>query len=142
MERTSRSVLAGIKNPDPFRSPGCPYRDKCIIEEERSCWVSKIVYALECGICGARYTGTSGATAHKRGLEHLQAWRRTDDSYAMSRHWSASYPEVDRSSQTRPFKMRILKQGEQSLRQRYIKEAPEMKSASEEENLQVLNSRG
>ena len=140
MEKGGRSIIAGLKNPDPYRILGCQYQEQCMIDSRQSCWQSGIVYSLTCTTCGAVYTGTSGLTAHKRGMEHLAAVRRGDTSYAMGKHYSLKHPDWDRTSA--PFIFSILRTPRLvGNLQRYIAEALKIRKAVHGPQ-EHLNSKG
>ena len=66
-----------------------------------------MVYALVCGICGAKYAGTSGCSGLKRAKENQQEWLRWSTTNPRSKHWTISHGEEDRANWTRPFSMKI-----------------------------------
>ena len=107
VEKGGRSIIAGLKNPDPYRILGCQYQEQCMIDSRQSCCQSGIVFSLTCTTCRAAYTRTSGLTAHKRGMEHLAAVRRGDTSCAMGKHYTLKHPDWDKISA--PFPLTILK---------------------------------
>ena len=37
LEKSGRSIMAGLRQPDPFLAPGCQFEDKCLVEGRRSC---------------------------------------------------------------------------------------------------------
>ena len=37
IEKTGSSVTAGLRQSDPFKAPGCPYRAKCYAAEGQDC---------------------------------------------------------------------------------------------------------
>ena len=45
------------------------------------------------------YYGTSGHSAHKRAFEHLNALRKRNTSYAITKHYLNEHPEVDLKTQ-------------------------------------------
>ena len=140
VEKGGRSIMAGLRNPDPYRILGCQYEDKCMIDPKQTCWQSKIVYSLTCTTCGAVYTGTSGLTAHKRGMEHLTAVRRGDTSYAMGKHYVQTHPDWPRT--TAPFILSILRTPRLvGNLQRYIAEALKIREAVQGP-VEHLNSKG
>ena len=141
LEKSGRGIMAGLRQPDPFLAPGCQFEDKCLVEGRRSCWTTRIVYALVCGICGAQYVGTSGCSGHKRAKEHQQEWLSGSSANPMSKHWTISHGGEDRAGWERPFSMRILGAGFGSNLERYIQEAMAIKTLAEGEG-EALNSKG
>ena len=145
VEGAGNSILAGLRKPDPYISPGCQFGDgegngQCLIHEKQTCWASRLVYALYCTQCPATYVGTTGLTAHRRCQDHLQALRREDDSYAISKHYILDHPGMKDS--LNPFVFKIL--GAQGIRgnlQRYLMEALKIREAKEGGEA-LLNSRG
>ena len=88
MEAAGKSVLAGLKCPDPGVEGGCPYQKQCYIDPKYTCGGARIIYKLACSLCEASYLGTTGHSAHKRCSEHMEALIHGNDSYAMK---STSY---------------------------------------------------
>ena len=43
LERTGRSVAAGLRRADPLWHVGCPYLDKCWVKEGESYWKARVV---------------------------------------------------------------------------------------------------
>ena len=142
-ERAGRSITAGLKVADPYAAPGCPYSQKCPVEEEGRCGASRITYQLTCTRCQSAYVGTSGCTLHKRASEHLEGFRGTGMRNAMARHYMVEHPEVDRATDPTPFTAKVVGRGAiKSNLERYITEAVLIKDANENEDLKLLNSRG
>ena len=132
--------MDGLRKPDPYRALGCPYQDSCLISPKQSCWQRGIVYSLTCSICGAQYTGTSGLTAHKRGMEHLAAVRRKDTTYAIGKHYALKHPDWD--GEQEPFTFTVLKTPRLvGNLQRYIAEALKIREAVLASS-EHLNSKG
>ena len=93
VEAAGRPITAGLRNPDPGLAKGCPHRDECPVVPEQRCGGARMVYQLQCTSCGALYLGTSGHSLHKRNMEHLEAVRSRNGSYAMARHYMSEHPE-------------------------------------------------
>ena len=108
-----------ISKGDPYRAKGCQFDSKCCIKDRGNCWTSRCIYKLECCVCGAVYTGTTGASIHKRSLEHMAAVRRGDHSNSMAKHMVTEHPEEDRTSD-KLFVASVVDRDEKNLC-RYIK---------------------
>ena len=107
--------------------------------EEKSCWVSRVVYRLECTLCGAAYIGTTGLTLHARGLQHLEALVTGENSYPMTKHYAASHPEVTPSRDG--LNMTSVTWHIPDNSRRYISEAVAIAKAKKKV-LELLNSKG
>ena len=140
MEKAGKSVLAGLARADPCRSGGCHWSDRqCPVVEEKSCWVSRVVYRLECTLCGAAYIGTTGLTLHARGLQHLEALVSGENSYPMTKHYASKHPEVSPGGDG--LKITSITGHIQDNSKRYISEAVAIAKAKEE-GVELLNSKG
>ena len=114
--------------------------DSCMIDSKQNCWQSRVVYAIFCSLCPATYVGTSGLTAHRRCMDHLQALRRSDATYAIAKHFTNTHP--GQQDMANPFTFKILGPGGiQGNLQRYITEALRIKEAKDT-GKQLLNSKG
>ena len=107
--------------------------------EEKSCWVSRVVYRLECTLCGAAYIGTTGLTLHAWGLQHLEALVNGENSYPMTKHYAARHPDVNPGRDG--LKMMSITGHIQDNSKRYISEAVAIAKAKEEV-VELLNSKG
>ena len=55
VEQGGVSVMAGLSKADPGRKLECPYGqigEKCWVEKGVHCWRSRVIYQLECLLCG------------------------------------------------------------------------------------------
>ena len=100
--------------------------EKCPVVPEQRCTGARMVYQLQCNLCGAIYLGTSGHTLHKRSLEHLEAVLKGNQGYAMGKHYAAEHPQwtpgVD--GHQFPFTSKLVKGPNiQGNIQRYLTEA-------------------
>ena len=142
VEAAGASITAGLRNPDPCWPKGCPFKEQCPVEPTQSCGGSRVVYQLQCTNCEASYLGTSGHSLHKRGMEHLTAVRRRNQSYAMARHYSAEHPDWDPNSNDLPFTSKMLKGPNiQGNLQRYLSEALLIRDFTDS-GKKLLNGRG
>merc|ERR1711954_521603 len=141
VEAAGKPLTAGLKRPDPGLSKGCPFRDKCLVDDRSSCWGSKIVYKLSCNLCPASYLGTSGHSSHKRRREHQEALRLGNEAYAIVKHFKVKHQDWEHGS-TDPFKFTVLRGPNiQGNLQRYLGEALEIREAVDKGH-ELLNSRG
>ena len=141
IEMGGSSVLAGMSKPDPFLSSGCLFPEECPVDPKHNCWGSKVVYDLECEVCGAQYVGTTGHSLHKRILEHEKAVRRSDQSNSMAKHYCTAHPEVDKAN-NKLFNAKII--GTSNITHnivRYITEAATIEDRVNKGD-NIVNSRG
>jgi hypothetical protein len=180
VEMGGTPITAGLKQADPFKVPGCMFRDtECIVDPKTSCGTMSVCYQLLCScgdittvsdsdssvntegnaqvpdtrepsehtrasmVAGRRrgsqatrtrqmrenrqegrkkegkisnhrknYIGISGRSLHVRQLEHMDAMRRGDMSYALARHMAEAH-----SSDTVPptFTMKLLSRHNNNL---------------------------
>ena len=142
VEAASRSVLAGLKCPDPGVVRECPYNKQCYIDSKYNCSGARIIYKLECSLCEASYLGTSGHTAHKRCSEHEEALINGNESYAMTRHFKQEHPQWNSNSGLQPFTMSLVKGPNiKGNLQRYLGEALLIWESTKKGD-KVLNARG
>ena len=114
--------------------------EKCLIDPRQTCWGSRLVYALSCSKCPATYLVTTGLTAHRRCLDHQQAFRRGDESYAIAKHYAVAHPGEQGADH--PFTFKVL--GGSGIRgnlQRYLWESLRIREAKEAGG-QLLKSKG
>ena len=75
------SVMAGSSKADQGRALEYPYGqigEECWVEKGVDCWKSRVIYQLECLLCGYHYRGSTGTSLHKKVRAHMKALRRTD----------------------------------------------------------------
>ena len=114
--------------------------ETCLIDPRQTCWGSRLIYALSCSKCPATYVGTTGLTAHRRSLDHQQALRRGDESYAIAKHYAMAHP--GEQGEENPFTFKVLGgSGITGNLQRYLWEALRIRETKEAGG-QLLNSRG
>ena len=87
-ERAGKSILSGLMAADLALEKGCHWEEKpCLVEGEKNCWASRLVYSLACTICGAQFVGTMCLTLHARGRQHLEALLGGNLRYPMTKHY-------------------------------------------------------
>ena len=142
IEAAGRSVLAGLKCPDPGVEGGCPYMRECLVDSKYNCGGTRTIYKLDCNLCEASYLGTTGHSAHKRCLEHHDALIQGNDAYAMTKHYLQDHPQWNNSSGQKPFTMSIVKGPNlKGNLQRYLGEALQIRESTKRGD-KVLNARG
>ena len=78
--------------PQPSNSTGCPYPDQCLVDPDKRCGGSKLVYKAVCQDCpeqnGSRpqYIGTSGHTLHSRSSTHAKDIRGSKAANSLFKH--------------------------------------------------------
>ena len=140
VERAGQSILAGLRKADPVLGTGCQWQERvCPVEDGKSCWTSRVVYALQCTACSSKYVGTTGLTLHARGLQHLEALVGGNMEYPMTRHYSQAHPEVQPGRES--LKIKAITGHIPDNARRYIGEAIAIQMAKDEGE-PLLNSRG
>ena len=140
-EATGRSILAGLRAPDPLRQPGCPHTVPCLITPEQSCGAARVIYKVACSLCPAYYLGTTGHSCHKRSLEHQEALRTSNTKNAMAKHFASKHPEWQPGDQA-PFMFHMVKGPNiQGNLQRYLGEAMQIREHARN-GADLLNSKG
>ena len=100
----------GLKVRDPFRTPGCTFKDpSCIVDESVDCSRQDSVYIITCNGCletvtngpvsrvmprpteaggegRPNYIGMSGTSLHARAKSHMMAVAANNMSNALARH--------------------------------------------------------
>ena len=141
VEATGKSILAGLRAPDPLRKPGCPHSDQCLINPEQSCGATRVIYKVACSLCPAYYLGTTGHSCHKRSLEHQEAIRTSNTKNAMAKHFATKHPEWQPGDQA-PFMFHMVKGPNiQGNLQRYLGEAIQIREHARN-GADLLNSKG
>ena len=141
VESGGTSIIAGLNKADPYRSSNCPFQENCWTTPKTDCWKARTVYRITCSQCGAQYTGTSGASLHKRTWEHMDALRRGDKANAMAKHYLISHPTTIRDLSTQLFKVEIVDTNSSNL-ERYIAEGLAIEDAVKDAKVPQLNSKG
>ena len=59
-------------------------------------WRTRVVYPVDCLLCGQGYRGTTGHSLHKRSREHMVAVRKGNVANAMGKHFHNEHPGVGR----------------------------------------------
>lgn len=116
IEDGGRSILAGLQRRDPHKPQGCPYQQKCMIEDQGDCSASSVCYSCVCAPCMQKsesikeairntsdpetkarlnaelqkvqttYIGTTGRSIHARAMEHAAAVRTKSTRSALAKH--------------------------------------------------------
>ena len=88
------------------------------------------------------YFGTSGHSAHKRALEHLNALRKGNTSYAITKHYMNEHPEVNLKTQQDLMSFKVICPSIKFNLNRFITEALAIeKMESYRDNVKILNSK-
>ena len=140
VEMAGKSVILG--GGDPFNKGVCPFPVKCAIKDGQDCTKSRLVYEIKCNICDAFYIGTTGHTAHKRGMEHVKALQKGNKEYAMTKHFIEDHPQVNKEDEGL-ITLSIRDKTRTSNLDRYISEGYIIEDASKTANRgKQVNSRG
>ena len=73
---------------------GCQYGEKCLINPDQDCRITRAIYRIICKTCDERdgskyvYLGTTGFSIHKRMLEHAYSARTKNVKNALGKHSS------------------------------------------------------
>ena len=141
IESGGDGILLGLNKADPFRNYSCPFQESCWTTRKTDCWKTKTVYRIICSLCGSQYTGTSGASLHKRTWEHMAALRRGDNTNAMAKHFMISHPTTPRDLYTQLFEVETVESRQSNL-ERYITEGITIEDSIKEAKVPQLNSKG
>ena len=178
VEVAGDSIMKGLVRPDPFNTNECQFGTKCISDEKTNCSSSRIVYRVDCKLCGhsvvsgevqgqvgggdvnggqvdgagddgggaksAVYAGTSGASLHKRLLEHQGSVFRGDGKSALSKHAKMIHPQlvlqnVELVSEL--FSASIIKPTVKFNVQRYVAESLVVEKFNNDPNVELMNQK-
>ena len=97
---------------------------------------------MKCNLCDAFYIGTTGHTAHKRGMEHIKALQKGNKEYAMTKHFIEDHPQINKEDEGL-ITLSIRDRTRTSNLDRYISEGYIIEEASKAANRgKQVNSRG
>ena len=130
---------------NPWEGSQCGRQDCLVCRQDKgkSCRQRNVTYTTECLKCQekggkkSQYLGESARTSYERGLEHLRAYNSLKEDSHMTKHW-----QEDHQGEERPeFKMRVARKHTSAL-VRQVHEAVIIEMATENEDINVLNSKG
>ena len=135
IETAGKPNSSGMKKKDPFRKPGCPYRNNCSAENNTNCLQMNVTYQLDCQECninpegGSRsiYIGCTGKSLHNRTMEHLMKIRGGKQTNAMAKHMMTNHPELQPGE--RKITAKILKTSSTTM-ERFVDEALRLESGT------------
>ena len=132
---TGKTITSGLKIKDPFRKPGCPYKNNCSVENNTDCLKMNITYQLDCQECninpagGSRsvYIGCTGKSLHNRTMEHLLKIKGGKETNAMAKHMMTNHPGLQPGE--RKITAKILKTSSTTM-ERFVDEAIRLESGT------------
>ena len=122
---------------------GCQFDEKCLINEDQDCRITRAVYRIICKTCEDRdgskyvYLGTTGFSVHKRMMEHSYSARTKKVSNALGKH-SALHHVGENAVE---FVSEILQGGMKYNLERFILEAIEIEEGRNNPVYSIMNSR-
>ena len=130
---------------NPWAGDQCG-RQECLVcrqEKGGNCRQRNATYSTECKRCleiggkKSRYYGESARTCFERGQEHQKDYQNAKEDSHMAKHWLEDHPGEERPN----FAMKVARTHKSAL-VRQVHEAVLIEMANENEEVNVLNSRG
>ena len=142
VELGGKQITSGLSKPECFTAnQGCVFEDKCMINPESDCRVTRTIYSIECIRCKEQqqqsvYIGTSGRQLHLRQLEHASDIRHQRRSNALFKHSTNAHPGENVQFMANP-----LVTGIKYNLDRFIFESIKISENYNNNNVNLLNSR-
>ena len=130
---------------NPWAGDQCGRQDCLVCRQEKggNCRQRNVTYSTECKKCQekggkkSKYYGESARTTYERGLEHKRDYQNAKEDSHMAKHWLEDHPGEERPE----FAMKLARAHTSALL-RQIHEAVLIEMANENNEINVLNSRG
>ena len=143
VELGGKPVTTGLSGSDKFTAnSGCFFQNKCNIDPEKDCRVTRSVYSVECTNCTqdptkvqTLYYGTSGRALHLRQVEHLKDIEHCRRSNALYKH------AANEHNGNAVFRSKPIIGGFKYNVDRFIYESLKIQEGNCNDNLHILNSR-
>ena len=145
VERAGVMLKSLLHKANPWEGAQCGRGDCLVCRQDngKSCRQRNVTYTTECLKCQekggkkSQYLGESARTSYERGLEHLKAYDSLKEDSHMAKHWLEDHQGEDRPE----FKMRVARKHTSAL-VRQVHEAVIIEMATEDKEINVLNSKG
>ena len=122
---------------------GCQFEEKCLINDDQDCRITRAVYRIICKTCEDRdgskfvYLGTTGFSMHKRMMEHSYCARTKKISNALGKHSALHHV----GENTVEYVSEIIQGGIKYNLERFIFEAIEIEEGRNNPVYSIMNSR-